>query len=102
DKLATALANLTASLGICVRVAQLADEGRQTDAHAALAKSFVTTRMRATVALCREACGGNGITLDTGVARPFADAEAVYTFEGTRDMNQLIVGRAITGQAAFV
>ena len=102
DKLATALANLTASLGICVRVAQLADEGRQTDAHAAMAKSFVTTRMRETVALCREACGGNGITLDTGVARPFADAEAVYTFEGTKDMNQLIVGRAITGHAAFV
>ncbi|GAB4085350.1 acyl-CoA dehydrogenase family protein [Myceligenerans cantabricum] len=102
DKMATALANLTSSLAICVRVAQLQDEGRQTDAHAAMAKSFVTTRMRETVALCREACGGNGITLDTGVARPFADAEAVYTFEGTKDMNQLIVGRAITGQAAFV
>jgi glutaryl-CoA dehydrogenase len=83
-------------------VAQLQDNGTQTDAHAAMAKAFVTTRMRETVALCREACGGNGITLDHGVARFFADAEAVYTFEGTKDMNQLIVGRAITGHAAFV
>jgi glutaryl-CoA dehydrogenase len=102
DKLATAYANVTAGFAVCVRVAQLQDKGIQTDAHAAMAKAFVTTRMRETVALCREACGGNGITLDHGVARFFADAEAVYTFEGTKDMNQLIVGRAITGHAAFV
>ncbi|GAB2481948.1 acyl-CoA dehydrogenase family protein [Promicromonospora xylanilytica] len=102
DKLATAYANVTAGFALCVRVAQLQDKGTQTDAHAAMAKAFVTTRMRETVALCREACGGNGITLDHGVARFFADAEAVYTFEGTKDMNQLIVGRAITGHAAFV
>lgn len=102
DKLATAYANVTAGFALCVRVAQLQDNGTQTDAHAAMAKAFVTTRMRETVALCREACGGNGITLDHGVARFFADAEAVYTFEGTKDMNQLIVGRAITGHAAFV
>ncbi|MFD6138540.1 acyl-CoA dehydrogenase family protein [Promicromonospora sp. NPDC060271] len=102
DKLATAYANVTAGFAMCVRVAQLQDDGTQTDAHAAMAKAFVTTRMRETVALCREACGGNGITLDHGVARFFADAEAVYTFEGTKDMNQLIVGRAITGHAAFV
>ncbi|GAA1734227.1 acyl-CoA dehydrogenase family protein [Isoptericola hypogeus] len=102
DKLATALANVTASLAVCVRVSQLQDAGTQRDAHAAMAKSFVTTRMRETVALCREVCGGNGITLDAGVARYFADAEAVYTFEGTRDMNNLIVGREITGHAAFV
>lgn len=102
DKLATAYANVTASFAMCVRVAQLQDLGTQKDAHAAMAKAFVTTRMRETVALCREACGGNGITLDHGVARFFADAEAVYTFEGTKDMNQLIVGRAITGHAAFV
>ncbi|MEN5072259.1 acyl-CoA dehydrogenase family protein [Isoptericola cucumis] len=102
DKLATCLGNITASLAVCVRVSQLQDDGTQRDAHAAMAKSFVTTRMRETVALCREACGGNGITLDAGVARFFADAEAVYTFEGTRDMNNLIVGREITGHAAFV
>ncbi|PFG43000.1 glutaryl-CoA dehydrogenase [Isoptericola jiangsuensis] len=102
DKLATALGNITASLGMCVRVAQMQDAGTQRDEHAALAKAFVTTRMRETVALAREVCGGNGITLDTGVARYFADAEAVYTFEGTRDMNHLIVGRSVTGHAAFV
>ena len=81
---------------------QLQDEDRQRDQHSALAKAFATTAMRETVALCRETLGGNGIQLDHGVARYFADAEAVYTFEGTHDMNTLIVGRAITGIAAFV
>lgn len=85
-----------------MRVSQMQDEGVQADHHSAMAKAFVTARMRETVALCREVMGGNGIQLDHGVARYFADAEAVYTFEGTHDMNTLIVGRAVTGVAAFV
>jgi glutaryl-CoA dehydrogenase len=40
--------------------------------------------------------------LDYGVMKYFADAEAIYSYEGTREMNTLIVGRAITGTAAFV
>lgn len=102
QKLADALANITASTAMCMRVSQLQDKGLQRDHHSAMAKAFVTARMRETVALCREICGGNGIQLDHGVARYFADAEAVYTFEGTYDMNSLIVGRSITGIAAFV
>lgn len=100
-KLATALSNITASMALCMRVSQMQDEGVQVDHHSAMAKAFVTARMRETVALCRELMGGNGIQLDHGVARYFADAEAIYTVEGTFDMNSLIVGRAITGVAAF-
>jgi glutaryl-CoA dehydrogenase len=40
--------------------------------------------------------------LDYDVIRYFSDAEAIYSYEGTREMNTLIVGRAITGKAAFV
>jgi len=58
--------------------------------------------MRETVALGREIAGGNGILLDYNLARHFADAESLYTFEGTREANSLIVGRAITGISAFV
>ena len=102
DLLVRSLGNITASLGMVVRVSQLLDEGRQKDEHAALAKAFATVRMRETVGWCREALGGNGILLDHGVARHMADAEAIYSYEGTREMNTLIVGRAITGKAAFV
>jgi hypothetical protein len=54
------------------------------------------------VALAREVFGGNGILLENSVARYFADAEAIYSYEGTREINRLIVGRAIAGRAAFV
>ena len=102
DLLVKGLGNITASIGLCLRASQLQDAGEQTDQHSALAKAFATSRMRETVGWAREAMGGNGIVLDKGVARFFADAEAVYSYEGTREMNTLIVGRAITGHNAFV
>ena len=102
EHLAKSLGNITASIGMVTRVSEMLDEGTQKDEHAALAKEYATSRMRETVAWCREVLGGNGIVLDYGVMRHFADAEAIYSYEGTREMNILIVGRAITGTAAFV
>ncbi|ANJ27665.1 acyl-CoA dehydrogenase family protein [Agromyces aureus] len=102
DLLVKCLGNITASLGMVVRVSEMLDRGEQRDEHSALAKAYTTSRMRETVAWAREACGGNGITLEYDVARFFADAEALYSYEGTREMNTLIVGRKITGSAAFV
>ncbi|MGI8882135.1 MAG: acyl-CoA dehydrogenase family protein [Jatrophihabitans sp.] len=101
DLLARMLGNITASLGMTVRVAQLQDEGTFRDEQAALAKSYCTSRLRETVAWAREVFGGNGILLDYGVARFFNDAEALYSYEGTREMNALILGRSITGKSAF-
>ena len=72
------------------------------DEDSALAKMLTGLNMRETVALAREVCGGNGITLETDVARFHADAEAVYSYEGTHEINALILGRAITGLGAFV
>lgn len=40
--------------------------------------------------------------LDYDIARFLIDAEAIYSFEGIREMNTLIVGKAITGESAFV
>ncbi|WP_104130336.1 acyl-CoA dehydrogenase family protein [Cryobacterium sp. N21] len=102
DLLVKSLGNITASLGMVVRVSQLQDEGVQRDEHSALTKAYTTSRMRESVAWCRELFGGNGVTLEYNVARHFADAEAIYSYEGTQEMNTLIVGRTITGQAAFV
>ncbi len=102
DLLVKCIGNITASIGMVVRCSQMLDEGTQRDEHASLAKSFTTPRMRETVGYAREVMGGNGIVLEYDVARFFADAEALYSYEGTREMNTLIVGRSITGQAAFV
>jgi glutaryl-CoA dehydrogenase len=71
------------------------------DEHASLAKAFCTVKMRETVGYARELLGGNGILLEYNVGRFVADAEAIYSYEGTREMNSLIVGRAITGFSAF-
>ena len=102
ELLAKSLGNITSSIGLVTRVSEMLDQGLQKDEHSALAKEFTTSRMRETVAWCRELLGGNGIVLDYGVMKHFADAEAIYSYEGTREMNTLIVGRAITGKAAFV
>ncbi|MGX5695889.1 acyl-CoA dehydrogenase family protein [Agromyces soli] len=102
EHLVNGLGNITASLGMVVRVSQMLDAGEQRDEHSALAKAYATSRMRETVAWARETLGGNGIVLEHHVARYFADAEALYSYEGTREMNTLIVGRAVTGEAAFV
>lgn len=102
EHFARMMGNITASIALCTRVSQMLDEGIQGDEHAALAKEFACSRMRETVAWARESMGGNGIVLDNDVARHFADAEALYSYEGTREMNTLIVGRALTGVSAFV
>jgi len=102
DLLAKMLANITACQCMLLRLAQLDDEGKLTDQHAALSKGFCTARTRETVAWAREVFGGNGIVADYNVARFFADSEALYSYEGTFQMQNLIVGKAITGFSAFV
>src|ERR1700733_2452950 len=102
ELLAKMLANVTACQCMVVRTAQLHAEGKLGDHHAALSKAFTTAKMRETVAWAREICGGNGISLDYNVARYFADAEALYSYEGTYQMQNLIVGKAITGLSAFI
>jgi alkylation response protein AidB-like acyl-CoA dehydrogenase len=102
DLLSKMLANITASQCLLFRMAQLQADGKLTDAHAAIAKAFTTAKCRETVAWAREVLGGNGIAADYNVGRFFADAEALYTYEGTYQMQNLIIGKAITGLSAFI
>ena len=102
DLLFRMLANITTTQALCLRLSQLQDEGLMRDEHASLAKGVCTVRMRETVGWARELLGANGILLDQQVGRYVADAEALYSYEGTREMNALIVGKAITGFSAFV
>ncbi len=102
DLLVRMLGNITASQCMVLRLSQMQDAGIMRDEHASLAKAFCTVKMRETVGYARELLGGNGILLENQVGRFVADAEAIYSYEGTREMNTLIVGRAITGFSAFV
>ncbi|MGJ9422906.1 acyl-CoA dehydrogenase family protein [Aeromicrobium sp. CF3.5] len=102
DLLVRMLSNVTSSIAMNVRASQLQDAGVLKDEHASLCKVHSTVTMRETVGWAREVLGGNGILLEHHVGRFVADAEAIYSYEGTREINTLIVGRAITGEGAFV
>ncbi len=102
DLLVKMLSNVTASTAMNARASQLQDAGLLKDEHASLCKAHATVRMREAVGWAREVLGGNGILLEHHVGRFVADAEAIYSYEGTREINTLIVGRAITGESAFV
>ncbi len=96
------LGNAVSSMGMMVRLSQLEDEGVAKDEQSALAKAFTTARMRESVAIGRSLLGGNGIVTDYEMAKVFSDAEAIYSYEGTHEINTLVTGRAITGISAIV
>ncbi|WP_369800196.1 acyl-CoA dehydrogenase family protein [Tersicoccus sp. Bi-70] len=94
--------NVTLSLGLMTQIARTQEEGRLTMPQAALAKSTLTRLARETVSLGRNLLGGNGILVDHEMAKLLADVEVLHTYEGTFEINTLIVGRAATGLSAFV
>jgi len=102
SQLVQILGNAVSSMGMMVRLSQLEDAGQARDEQSALAKAFTTARMRESVAIGRSLLGGNGIVTDFEMAKIFADAEAIYSYEGTHEINTLVTGRAITGISAIV
>ena len=85
----------------CLQLGRLQKEGELTDTIAAIAKMNNTSRARQVISEARDLLGGNGILLDYHVMRHMADIEAIHTYEGTETIQTLIVGRDITGVAAF-
>src|SRR5690606_33572864 len=102
DLLVQMLSHLTAMQCMVFRLSQLQDDGKMSDEQASLAKVVCTQHTRTIVDQAREIFGGNGILIEYDIARFVADAEAIYSYEGTKEINTLIVGRAITGKSAFI
>lgn len=101
QQLADMLGNATASLALMVQLARIQEEGKLEMAQAAMAKATTTRLARSTVAMGRSILGGNGISSDFEMGKLFGDAEVLYTYEGSYEINSLIVGRAVTGKSAF-
>lgn len=85
----------------CFQMSNLMIAGTLTDGIAAMAKYNCARKARQVCLLARETMGGNGLLVENHVARLLTDAEVVYTYEGTNDINLLIVGRDLTGISAF-
>ncbi|XP_028764410.1 acyl-coenzyme A oxidase 4, peroxisomal isoform X2 [Neltuma alba] len=101
QKLVQMLGNIQAMILVGWRLCKLYENGKMTQGHASLGKSWITLRARETAALGRELLGGNGILADFLVAKAFCDLEPIYTYEGTYDINTLVTGREVTGLASF-
>ena len=102
DLLSQMLSQLTAMQCLVSRLSQLHDLGVMSDEQASLAKVFCTVGCRTITSMSRELMGANGILISNKVARFLGDAEALYSYEGTKQINSLVLGRAITGLSAFV
>jgi glutaryl-CoA dehydrogenase len=86
---------------LSIHVARMKDAGNLDPATVSMFKMNNVAKARQIAALARDVLGGNGILLDYRVMEHMADLEGVYSYEGTHDINTLIVGQAITGMRAF-
>jgi glutaryl-CoA dehydrogenase len=100
-KLVRMLGEITKAQLLAIQLGRALERGEATAGMTALAKLSNTAMAREVAATAREILGGNGILQDHEVMRHLCDLEAVYTYEGTFDVNTLIVGREITGIGAF-
>lgn len=101
ESLSRILGNASASLAMMAQVAWIQEQGKLEMPFAALAKATTTRLARESAATGRNIAGGNGILTQHDLSKLMNDTEIIYTYEGTYEINSLIVGRAITGQSAF-
>ena len=102
QKLVEMASEVTAMQAMCIQLAQNAERGTLTEAMSSMAKYHNARKARRVTQLARETLGGNGIVIENHIARLWTDAEVIYTYEGSNEINMLIVGRDITGINAFV
>ncbi len=100
-KLADMQTDIAIGLQSCLRVGRLKDEGLATPEMISLIKRNSCGKALDIARTARDMHGGNGVSDEYHVIRHAMNLEAVNTYEGTHDVHALILGRAITGLAAF-
>ncbi len=100
-KLVEMLNEISLSQLLSIHMGRMKDRGELDPATVSMFKMNNVAKARRIAALARDVLGGNGILLDYRVMEHMADIEGVYSYEGTNDVNTLIVGQAITGHRAF-
>jgi glutaryl-CoA dehydrogenase len=87
---------------LCLHLAHLMTVGQATEGIISMAKYNNARKARLVTQQAREILGGNGILIENHIARLWTDAEIMYTYEGTNEINLLLVGRELTGLSAFI
>ncbi len=100
-KLADMATDISLGLQGCLRLGRMKDEGTASVEATSILKRNSCGKALEIARTARDMMGGNGISDEYGVARHLVNLEVVNTYEGTHDIHALILGRAITGIAAF-
>lgn len=101
-KLVEMATEVTLMQNLCMQLGRLLSNFQMSEGMVSMAKYNNARKARYVTQLAREVMGGNGILIENHVARLWTDAEVVYTYEGTNEVNLLIVGRELTGIQAIV
>jgi glutaryl-CoA dehydrogenase len=100
-RLADMLGELTKGSLLAYRLGRLKEDGKDTPPRVSLAKRDNVRAALGVARAARELLGGNGITTEYGAIRHMLNLETVSTYEGTDAVHTLVLGREITGRAAF-
>jgi len=100
-KLADMLSDLTKGSLVAYRLGRLKEEGKDTPARVSMAKRDNVRTALNVARMGRDLLGGNGVTTEYAAIRHMSNLESVFTYEGADHVHTLILGREITGRAAF-
>lgn len=100
-KLVSMLSEITKGQLLCYHLGRLKEEGNLRPEQGSLAKMNNASMALKVARTARDILGANGIIDEFHVIRHLLNLETVNTYEGTEDINRLIVGKDITGLAAF-
>lgn len=102
DKLAWMITEISKAQLLALHVGRLKDQNRADPAHISMLKMNNVWMALETARKSRELLGANGIVDDYCIMRHMTNLESVYTYEGTHDIQRLIIGERITGIPAYV
>ncbi|HEX8049537.1 acyl-CoA dehydrogenase [Rhizobium sp.] len=100
-KLADMVTEIALGLQGCLRLGRMKEDGHPPVELTSILKRNSCGKALDIARAARDMLGGNGISDEFGIARHLVNLEVVNTYEGTHDIHALILGRAITGIAAF-
>jgi glutaryl-CoA dehydrogenase len=102
DKLAWMITEISKAQLLALHVGRLKDQDRVHPSHISMLKMNNVWMAMEVARRARDILGANGIVDDYCVMRHMNNLESVYTYEGTHDIQRLIIGERITGIAAYV
>ncbi len=101
QKLATMALEVNRASLLALHLGRMKDDGRLLPEHVSMGKLGNVNAALDVARTARQVLGANGVTLEYPVIRHMNNLESVVTYEGTADVQALVIGNALTGINAF-